>query len=158
MDNVGQPVSEEDMLLWRCEPAGVPVLLQEGCDKVYYKSSSGCRAIKPREVLHGPGVHAGGRGFAKVEGHVGGARGAGAGRRASRPSRSRTLANFGQAETPDKTVLPDDYKAETGCTPPTDRGDVVYHHRLNYRRPGVPGESSDNAFCLGTPKRQKSGD
>ena len=67
------------------------MLLQEGCDKVYYKSSSGCRAIKPREVLHGPGVHAGGRGFAKVEGHVGGARGAGAGRRASRPSRSRTL-------------------------------------------------------------------
>ena len=63
--------------------------------------------------------------------------------------------DFGQAETPDKTVLPDDYPVERGCTPPTDRGDVTYHHSLNYVRQGVPGESSDNAFCLGTPKRQK---
>ena len=103
----------------------------------------------PREVLHGPGVHAGGRGFAnKWKAAL-----------AQRMEGESPIAqpDFGEPETPDKTVLPDDYKAETGCTPPTDRGDVVYHHRLNYLRPGVAGESSDNAFCLGTPKRQKSG-
>ena len=137
-----------------CAPAGVPVLLQEGCDKVYYKSSSGCRAkccMVPACTPEGE----------------------------DSPKWKATLAQRREDESPIAQPIGGDPRWEA-CNPsppcsrlgarscpaslpaqspaPTDRGDVVYHHRLNYRRPGVPGESSDNAFCLGTPKRQKSGD
>ena len=115
----------------------------EGHDKGYYKPTSVCREKCCKE----PACTPAGDDTPKWKATL-----------AERMEGESPIAqpDFGQAETPDKTVLPDDYKAETGCTPPTDLAHVTYHHRLNHVRWGVPGESSDNPFCLGTPKRQKT--
>ena len=146
-DDVGQLVSVQDMLLHAASPHDYPCYSKpEGCDKVFYKSTSGCRA----KCCMVPACTPEGEDSPKWKATL-----------AEREEGESPFAqpDFGQAETPDKTVLPDDYKAETGCTPPTDLAHVTYHHRLNHVRWGVPGESSDNPFCLGTPKRQKtSGD
>ena len=143
-DDVGQLVSVQDMLLHAASPHDYPCYSKpEGCDKVFYKSTSGCRA----KCCMVPACTPEGEDSPKWTATL-----------AEREEGESPFAqpDFGQAETPDKTVLPDDYPAETGCTPPTDLAHLTYHHRLNHVRQGVPGESSDNPFCLGTPKRQKT--
>ena len=146
-DDVGQLVSVQDMLLHAASPHDYPCYSKpEGCDKVFYKSTSGCRA----KCCMVPACTPEGEDSPKWKAKL-----------AEREEGESPFAqpDFGEPETPDKTVLPDDYEAETGCTPPTDLAHVTYHHRLNHVRWGVPGESSDTPFCLGTPKRQKtSGD
>ena len=53
--------------------------------------------------------------------------------------------------TPPKTVLPKDHNPETGSTPYDDWR--VLNHRVNCPRPGVPGDTFENPFCLATPTR-----
>ena len=58
-------------------------------------------------------------------------------------------------ETPPKTVLPWNYDSTCGRSPPFGEGWQVVHTRVNTDRPGVPGDTFDDPFCLATPTREK---
>ena len=60
-----------------------------------------------------------------------------------------------EAETPPKTVLPADYDATTGTTPLGAEGWQVTNHRVNFKRPKVPGHSAVKPFCLATPTKDQ---
>ena len=109
MSDVGQPLSAEEVLRWTAFPEDYPCYYTpEGHDKGYYKPTSGCREKCCKE----PACTPAGDDTPKWKATL-----------AERMEGESPIAqpDFGQqeAETPDKTVLPDDYKAETGCTPPT---------------------------------------
>ena len=62
------------------------------------------------------------------------------------------------AVTPKKTVLPEDYDSETGCTPHDDWR--ILNHRVNCDRPNVPGHTSTPSkwpgpFYVDTPPSSK---
>ena len=58
-------------------------------------------------------------------------------------------------QTPPKTVLPKDYDPTTGWTPHGAEGRQVSNARVNCDRPGVPGHTFEDPFCLATPTRDK---
>ena len=60
-----------------------------------------------------------------------------------------------EAETPPTTVLPADYDATTGTTPLGAEGWQVTNHRVNFKRPKVPGHSAVKPFCLATPTKDQ---
>ena len=127
-DDVGQLVSKQDMLLHAASPHDYPCYSKsEGCDKVFYKSTSGCRA----KCCMVPACTPEGEDSPKWKATL-----------AEREEGESPFAqpDFGEPETPDKTVLADDYKAETGCTPHDDWR--ILNHRVNCDRPNVPGHTS----------------
>ena len=63
--------------------------------------------------------------------------------------------DFGEPETPDKTVLPADYDPSTGWTPDGAPGYQVANLRVNCDHDGVPGDTFSTPFCLATPSRDK---
>ena len=63
---------------------------------------------------------------------------------------------FGEAETPPKTVLPDNYDPKSGWTHTQTYEGWQCFVCVNSDRPGVPGHSFENAFCLATPTRDKA--
>ena len=64
--------------------------------------------------------------------------------------------DFGESETPDKTILPADYDPTSGWTPPGWQGTWrETSARCDTSRPGVPGHTYEEPFCLATPSRDK---
>ena len=130
------PLTPKEMLLRTADPQDYPCWTEEG----YYRHLPGCR----EKCCINPACTPEGEDTPKWSAIL-----------AQRMDSDSPIAQplFGPPETPAKTILPEDYNPETGNTPLHGEGWQMTHARVNCDRPGVPGHSVDNPYCLATPTR-----